>query len=295
MTEWSLHDEWKQMLHDAENPDVFICKNRDYLRIAKNRFEWTGLEGTYLTSRDIENVFFNSEYVGVVQTNKNKPVVLPAIGLGVNFKNEPSSYDFDLKGTNNFTLDTKVYATGLGDNIEKEILTWLVKISDIQTSIDQQVFNTRAPILALVENEKQEKFTSNVIRKIGQGINALILKRGMLDEKIGALKLGGDYHGNELVAMKREYEREILTMLAVDTIQPLQKAERLISSEQESNDEVLACNMHDYQDRRNMLRDDMNDLFDLSTDVKPIKQKRVQDMIEDTSIEGGSDDSSTVN
>lgn len=293
MTEWSLHDNVYAPLREGENGvniNTFKSRFDDYYRLAINRFEWEGLETTDITSRRLEQLFFSEEYIGIVMTDKKtKPLIsMCASPRGCDYKNFPVSFDFNLTGANNFIVKPgDGYAIGVGDNTLFKTLTWLNKITDVQTSIDQQVFNTRAPIIAIVDDVKQENTTNTIIRRIAHGVNALVLKKGVLSDNVKPLTLSTDFKGKDLVGMIREYERIIMTFNGLDTIQPLQKAERLISAEQESNDEVLACHLHDGEIRRKELRDNANDLFKLSIDVKPISQRRIEEMNKETTNNEG--------
>lgn len=126
---------------------------------------------------------------------------------------------------------------------------WIEEISDINETIKTQVFNQKTPLIAVAKNPKDKEKLKNAIVNIANNVKALILDEN-LDNSVKALSIESPFNISDLQAYLKNKESEMLEFLGIDSQSSYQKKERLITDEQESNNQILSYLLMDRYNSR---------------------------------------------
>lgn len=128
---------------------------------------------------------------------------------------------------------------------------WINEIADINETIRSQVFNQKTPLIAVAKNPKEKEKVKRAIVDIANNVRALFLDD---DTSIGssmkALNIDAPFNVSDLQAYLKCKESEMLEYLGIDSLSGFEKKERLISDEQESNNQILSYLIKDRYESR---------------------------------------------
>ena len=128
---------------------------------------------------------------------------------------------------------------------------WINEIADINETIRSQVFNQKTPLIAVAKNPKEKEKVKRAIVEIANNVRALFLDD---DTSIGssmkALNIDAPFNVSDLQAYIKCKESEMLEYLGIDSLSGFEKKERLISDEQESNNQILSYLIKDRYESR---------------------------------------------
>lgn len=128
---------------------------------------------------------------------------------------------------------------------------WINEIADINETIRSQVFNQKTPLIAVAKNPKEKEKVKRAIVEIANNVRALFLDD---DTSIGsnmkALSIDAPFNVSDLQAYLKCKESEMLEYLGIDSLSGFEKKERLISDEQESNNQILSYLIKDRYESR---------------------------------------------
>lgn len=131
-------------------------------------------------------------------------------------------------------------------DIESRMLTsnicckWVEEIADINETIKGQVFNQKTPLIAIAKSPKMKSKLRDAITEIANNVRALLLDDDSLTSEIKALSIDAPFNVSDLQALMKSKESEMLEFLGIDSLSGFQKKERLITDEQESNNQTLS-------------------------------------------------------
>lgn len=130
---------------------------------------------------------------------------------------------------------------------------WIDEIADIDETIKSQVFLQKTPMIAVCDNPKDVNQIKRSIIDIANNVKVLFVGKDIRSE-IKSLSMNAPFNISDLQALLKTKESEMLEFLGIDSQSTYQKKERLITSEQESNGQILTYLMNDrYESRRNAL------------------------------------------
>lgn len=133
--------------------------------------------------------------------------------------------------------------------------TWIDEIADIDETIKQQCFNQKAPLIMFADNPKTKDKIKNAIVDIANNVRAIILDNDMRKNDFNALNIESPFNISDLQAILKAKESEMLEYLGIDSLSTFQKKERLITDEQESNNQILTYLLTDrYNSRQNAIK-----------------------------------------
>ena len=240
-------------------------------RIALSRMEWKGVDGNGVAlSRKIEEYLFYFKRCAIVDTKEVGLVVVKTIPRGLNINNEPAGYDMIIPngvkltpviprgaglegeiGTDNAIIltDSQLIGSGCIDGVWH----WVNLYADAQISLNQQMLNQRAPLVALTKERRDEQFARVQVIDVASGLNAMVIDENY-GESVKALNLDSQFNVDKINAIQHEYLTRVLDSIGVDSTQAFGKKERMIVDEAEGNDESLAMILADcLRARRNPL------------------------------------------
>lgn len=116
---------------------------------------------------------------------------------------------------------------------------WIGEIADINETIKMQVFNQKTPLVAVGKNPKEVNKLKNAVVDIANNVKALVLDSDFKQD-IKALNIESPFHIADLQAHLKTKESEMLEFLGIDSQSAFQKKSRLITDEQESNNQILS-------------------------------------------------------
>lgn len=126
---------------------------------------------------------------------------------------------------------------------------WINEIADTNETIKMQVFNQKTPLVAVGKNPKEIGKLKNAIVDIANNVKALVLDTDF-KQNVSALNIESPFHISDLQAHLKTKEAEMLEYLGIDSQSAFQKKERLISDEQESNNQILSYLINDRWESR---------------------------------------------
>lgn len=130
---------------------------------------------------------------------------------------------------------------------------WIDEISDIDETIKSQVFLQKTPMIAVCDNPKDVNQIKRSIIDIANNVKVLFVGKDIRSE-IKSLSMNAPFNISDLQALLKTKESEMLEFLGIDSQSTYQKKERLITSEQESNGQILTYLLNDrFESRKNAL------------------------------------------
>lgn len=118
---------------------------------------------------------------------------------------------------------------------------WIDEIADINETIKSQIFCQKTPLIAMAGNPKQKQKLKDMIVEIGRNVKALFVDSSVqVGTDIQAMTIDAPFNISDLQAHLKTKEAEMLEFLGIDSQSSFQKKERLITDEQESNNQTLS-------------------------------------------------------
>ena len=282
----------------SEFQDALILNNetyRDYLerlkKIALSLFEWQNLPDT-MNARYLEMslyyigqaaLLFDNDY-GFINTQACDSGYINIYGLPTLINCYSYSY--------NQMRDT--YVAGSDENSEKDKECILVlnnyqrvptaatlelfayRLAELQRTFDINVKGQRTPIL--LRTDQKQLFTLKKMYEEYDGNSPVIFadKNLINDDSLKAIKTDAPIILQQLNDAKREIWNEALSFLGVSNLS--EKRERLISSEADSNNELVNLNLQSYLIPRQQACKEFNDKYGLTGTDKEISVRVRSDL-----------------
>ena len=120
---------------------------------------------------------------------------------------------------------------------EKVITFYANKLAEAERTMDVNVKSCKTPFIFTCDDKDVLTF-KQIFNKVDGNEPAIYADRGLNLDSIQVLKTGVTFMGNELQDYKHTVENELLTFLGVNNV-AVDKKERLITDEAESNDELI--------------------------------------------------------
>lgn len=128
---------------------------------------------------------------------------------------------------------------------------WINEIADINETIRTQVFNQKAPLIVMAKNPRDKKKLKEAIVEIANNVRALMVDTDIQTSDFKTLSIDSPFNIADLQAYLKSKESEMLEYLGIDSLSGFQKKERLITDEQESNNQILTYLIRDrYESRK---------------------------------------------
>lgn len=121
---------------------------------------------------------------------------------------------------------------------------WIDEIADIDETIKSQVFLQKTPMIAICDNPKDKNLIKKSIVDIANNVKVMFVGKDIRSE-IKSLSMNAPFNITDLQALLKTKESEMLEFFGIDSQSTFQKKERLITSEQESNGQILTYLLDD--------------------------------------------------
>lgn len=195
-----------------------------------------------------------------------------------------------------FEYDTQrsVY-TGLLPNVREDqqcilvqnnwnrIPTWFAmqlfayRLYEVQRSADTNIKGQKFPIL-IVTNDKQKHSMINLYNNYDGNQPVITVDKNLMDSnELKAINTESPFVADKLMDYKKEIMNEALTYLGINNIM-LEKKERLVQDEANSNNELINLNLQKFLAPRQLAAKQFNEKFGLTGTDKEIKVKLRSDL-----------------
>lgn len=240
-----------------------------YRNLAVNVFEWAGLpEG--ITERWIENVLFDKGKILFFKDPSMSYMALPCFqGVQQDVYREPLHWRAEGLGySKEYHRDDCVLIENnkLRTATHDVVLYFVRKMYEAERTMDTNIRTSKIPWLILCD-EKQLLTYKTVLQKVDDNEPAIF---GSKDFDVNGLQLfptRAPFMGNELMDYANAVQNQLLTHLGVDNC-PVDKKERLVAGEVESNDQLVRIFSGLMLEARQRACDEINKKWGLSVSVK---------------------------
>ena len=260
----------KQQIESIRSKQDLINFYFDRLKlITLNRFKWLGIDEVcgFGAEYFIEQILFRSNKVCFFK-DKNIGYVLTDFNFNGNLNiYYMPTYIQPLSGTTGYyfprlSLDDCciMFNTNNFQPLYFYCLFYAKKLAELQLTADINMANMRMPIL--IEGNKQSLLAmQNIWQKIESGQPAVYANRDFdINSKLNVLKTDAPYLIDKLEVEKNILINEYLTLIGVNNAN-LDKKERQITSEIESNNEQIRFYLNSYLEPRQKFAKMINDKY----------------------------------
>ena len=259
----------KPVINDnIERETVRLAKH--YQMLALNRYKWENLPNG-IESRYIEQMLYDNGECAMFEHPDFGLVVLRSSSReNLNIYGEPTKLTvtgFNEHRTVMMDECVRILNNDLGLPTQQNILYYARRMAEIDDIIMQNLRQQRVPyIFATDENNSFSMKT--LYDRIYQGEPAIFVDKEMLNgqpENIMVIPTLAPYLVDKLQIQKQEMERELLTFLGINNT--LEKKERLLQDETNSNNQFIKMSSDIGFKQRQLACEMMNEKFGLNVRV----------------------------
>ena len=256
-------------LNDLLNDLTFRTLFNKFKLIAMNEWDWKGLPDG-IEPRHIEKLLFSKGMACFFKAPRMAHMVLEcAPGGQVNVYGDPLHYRaHGFNYQRNIRADKCVIIRNnlLALSTHDFLLHYVNKLTEAERTMDVNVKACKTPIVFACDDKDVLTF-KRIFQQVDGNVPAIFADRGLNLESIQAFQTGVKFMGNELMDYKRSVESDLLTFLGQDNT-PVDKKERLITDEAESNNQLIASFADLQLEARKKAAEEINEMFGLSITVE---------------------------
>ena len=253
-----------EMLNDL----TFRVLYNHYKDVAVNTFKWENLpEG--ITERYIERTLFDNGKALFFRDPRMSYMCLPCYQASqLDVYGEPLSWR--AQGLNYCKEYPREKCVLIENNklrlpTHDTVMFFVNKMYQAERTMDTNVRTSKVPWVIICD--EKEVFTyKEIMRRIDANEPAIFGTKGLNPEAIQLLPTKPEFLGNDLMDYARSCEAQLLTFLGVDNC-PVDKKERLITDEAQSNDQLISVNINLMLEARQRAVEEINEMFDLDIRV----------------------------
>lgn len=276
-------------LSDLLNDLTFRTLFNKYKLITMNAFKWDGLpEG--MTERHIERNLFNDGAAIFFRPRDLSYMCLQVAKTGkVNYYGDPLNYraiavgrTWEVEADECVIIENNMLRLSTYDFV----MFYVNKLAEAERTMDVNVKANKTPVIVLCDDKNVLTF-KQLFNQVDGNVPAIYADKNINLEAITALDTKVKFLGNELMDYKRSVEGELLTLLGINNI-PIDKKERLVTDEAESNNQLIASFFELQLEARKRACDAINEKWGLSLSVEK-RQSGVEKSVETVENGGGED------
>lgn len=256
-------------LTDLLNNLTFRTLFDRYKLIAMNEWEWCNLPDG-IEPRHIERLLFSRGFACFFRAPGMGFMCLECDpGQGVNVYGDPQNYRVHGHGyQRNVNADDCVVVKNnlLCLPTETFVMHYVNKLTEAERTMDVNVKACKTPVIFACDDKDVLTF-KQIFHLVDGNTPAIFADRGLNLDAVQAFQTGVKFMGNELMDYKRAVESDLLTFLGQNNT-PVDKKERLITSEAEANDQLIAGFADLQREARETACKEINALFGLNITVK---------------------------
>lgn len=181
------------------------------------------------------------------------------------------------------------YAHTSHSSVRSMVMFYIEKIVDVEKTIETNLFTHKLPRLIICSPEDKQR-VSDIVDAIERGEHKLFLDVQDWQAIKNVLESGnGSYIIDKLYQYKTNLENELLTFLGINNV-AIQKAERLITDEANSNNELINDSSDCFLDSLRDFCEEISTVLGYEIEVKAKSSPASNEIIEETTDKGGEDD-----
>lgn len=237
--------------------------------ICLNEHEWLNLpEG--IEARHIEKWLFSNGFCAFFKRKQGSFMVLECSSDGrQNVYGDPTGYR--ITGVNYQTHRSAEECVIIKNNLlaiptEPFIIHYVNKITEAERTMDVNIKACKTPVVFACDDKDVLTF-KRIFQQVDGNVPAIFADRGLNLESIRAFLTGVKFMGIELMDYKRAVESDLLTFLGQNNT-PVDKKERLITSEAEANDQLIQSFADLQLEARQKACEEINAMFGLNISVR---------------------------
>ena len=279
----------KPVVNDnIERETVRLTKH--YQMLALNRYKWENLPNG-IESRYIEQMLYdNGECAMFDHPDLGLCILRSSSRENLNIYGEPTK--LTLSGFNEhrtIMMDdcVRIMNNDLALPTLPNIVYYAKRMAEIDDIIMQNLRQQRVPYL-FATNENNSLSMKALYDRMYQGEPAIFIDKEMLKgepENIMVIPSPAPYLVDKLQIQKQEMERELLTFLGINNT--LEKKERLLEDETNSNNQFIKMSSDIGFKQRQLACEQMNQMFGLNVSVVETQDKFQQEVIDDGELYNG--------
>lgn len=237
--------------------------------VAVNMFEWSGLPSR-IEERHIEKILFDDGQAIFFRDPKQSYMCLHAApGAYQNVNGDPLSwYATGYAYHKEYNADNCVIISNNKLRIATRpfITFYANKLTEAERTMDVNVKACKTPFIFACDDKDVISF-KQIFAKVDGNEPAIYADRGLNLDALQVFQTGVRFMGNDLQDYKHSVENELLTFLGLNNV-PTDKKERLITSEAESNDELIQSFCDIQLEARQRACEEINKMYNLNLSVK---------------------------
>lgn len=270
-----------------------------YQMLALNRYKWENLPNG-IESRYIEQMLYdNGECAMFDHPDLGLCVLRSSSRENLNIYGEPTKLTvtgFNEHRTIMMDECVRILNNDLGLPTLQHIVYYARRMAEIDDIIMQNLRQQRVPYL-FATDENNALSMKTLYDRIYQGEPAIFIDKEMLKgepENIMVIPTTAPYLVDKLQIQKQEMERELLTFLGINNT--LEKKERLIVDETNSNNQFIKMASDIGFKQRQLACEQLNEMFGLNVRVVETQDEFECEVMDDGKLYNGSqrDDESSV-
>lgn len=237
--------------------------------VAINMFEWSGLpdgiDEKYIEEflfNDGQAIFFRDPSMSYMCLKADNGAELNVYGeplgwwaTGFNYHQYYKTDDCVIISNNKPRIPTRDFITFYAN-----------KLTEAERTMDVNVKACKTPFIFACDDKDVLSF-KQIFAKVDGNEPAIYADRGLNLNSMAVFQTGVKFLGNELQDYKHTVENELLTFLGVNNT-PVDKKERLITDEAQSNNELIQSFAQIQLASREKACEEINALFGLNVSVK---------------------------
>ena len=261
-----------------------------YQMLALNRYKWENLPNG-IESRYIEQMLFdNGECAMFDHPDLGLCVLRSSSRENLNIYGEPTKLTvtgFNEHRTVMMDECVRIMNNDLALPTLPDIVYYARRMAEIDDIIMQNLRQQRVPYL-FATNENNQYSIKSLYDRMYQGEPAIFIDGDMLKgepENIMVLPTQAPYLVDQLQTQKQEMERELLTFLGINNT--LEKKERLLVDETNSNNQFIKMASDIGFKQRQLACEQINEMFGLNVSVIETQDEFQQEVMNDGELYNG--------
>lgn len=249
--------------------ESFLYKRLKLLAI--NKFKYTGLEGTNIQERHIENYLFDHGKCLWFEDKDYGLMCLPCQGLGFNVYNDPTRWvatGFNYRKTIPASKCVLMENNKLRVPTYDAVMYFVRQMYEVVRARDVNIKTLKLPFL-IATDDKTLLTVKKVLQDIDNNVHALITDKNAvnLEETLKVLSTGAKPFTAELTDVYHDIMNECLTYLGINNANT-DKRERLITDEANANNQFIESCSEMFLESRKRALEDVNKMFGTNITVE---------------------------
>lgn len=255
---------WNKAVSIFEYEDLPDTVNRDYLETTlMSRGNVTWINDNEGNLRALYGAAYGFDCYGFPTTAE---IANPVLGT--------------IRGT--FHLDAvwmrnNIYALPVQD----KIFEYAMQLAQLDTNLKVNLDNLKTTTIFAVDNDAQATQVKDIYKKIVSGEPGLIVGDNLdflSENKVNVFSSNIQYLGTQFLADRRTIINDFLTLFGINNI-ALEKKERLITGEVDSNDQELEINKYFWLKPREDAIAEVNKIFGTNIKVKMVEPEKIENVL----------------